>query len=71
MVQDKQQFLKLLGARIRELRNSKGLSIERLALQSGLSYSQIIRIEKGKINTGVYQLYIISNSLNVDICEFF
>jgi transcriptional regulator with XRE-family HTH domain len=70
-MQNKQEFLELIGAKVRDTRNRKGLSIEKLALESGLSYSQIIRIEKGKINTSIYQLYIISNTLDVEIYNFF
>lgn len=70
-MQTKQDFLELIGAQVRDIRNRNGLSIEKLALQSGLSYSQIIRIERGKINTGIHQLYIIAKTLDVDICEFF
>lgn len=67
----KEKFVLAVGKRIRQIRTDKGLSIEKLALLSGLSYSQVIRIENGKINTSIYQLYIISRTLKVDLVEFF
>jgi transcriptional regulator with XRE-family HTH domain len=43
--------------------------MERVAHLSGLSYSQIIRIENAKINTSIYQLYLISKALEVNLSE--
>lgn len=67
----KLELITTVGVKVREARNAKGLSIEKLAQQSGLSYSQIIRIESGRINTSIHQLYILANSLEVDIIDFF
>ena len=54
----KEKLVIAVGKRIRHIRTDKGLSIEKLALLSGLSYSQVIRIENGKINTSIYQLHL-------------
>ncbi len=60
-----------MGSKIRELRLSKGLTIERVAFDSGMEYTQLSRIELGKINTSIYQVYKISDSLSVPVPEIF
>jgi transcriptional regulator with XRE-family HTH domain len=57
--------------RIRSLRLKKNLSMEDLAVESGMDYSQISRIERGKINTSVYHIYLITNVLKVSIHDVF
>jgi len=68
---DKQTVCKKVGTKIREIRTKKGLSIEKLANEAGIDYTQLSRIELGKINTSVYQVYVISNSLSVSVPEIF
>ena len=68
---DKQTVCKKVGTKIREIRTNKGLSIEKLANEAGIDYPQLSRIELGKINTSVYQVYVISNSLSVTVPEIF
>jgi transcriptional regulator with XRE-family HTH domain len=68
---DKQEVCKKVGTKIREIRTIKGLSIEKVANQAGIDYTQLSRIELGKINTSVYQVYVISNSLSVSVPEIF
>ncbi len=70
-MKSKHEFQKNLGSNLRRVRNNYSWSIERLALESGLTYSQIGRIELGKRNPSCYTLYQISNTLNVSITEFF
>ena len=67
----KEKLVIAVGKRIRYIRTDKGLSIEKVALLSGLSYSQVIRIENGKINTSIHQLYLIARILKVELMEFF
>ena len=55
----KEEVSKKVGSKIRELRLSKGLTIERVAFDSGMEYTQLSRIELGKINTSIYQVYKI------------
>jgi DNA-binding Xre family transcriptional regulator len=66
-VRNKDQFAITLGQRIREMRIRKNLSIGQLALESGLDYTQLSRIELGKINTRVFTLYQISRALEVPL----
>jgi transcriptional regulator with XRE-family HTH domain len=67
----KLEFVFIVGKRIREIRTQQGLSIEGLSLLAGLSYSQIIRIENGQINTSIHQLYLIAQALQVELIDFF
>jgi transcriptional regulator with XRE-family HTH domain len=61
------EALKLIGARIREFRTKKGISQESLAIDCELDYSQINRIELGKVNFGIALIYRIALELEVDV----
>ncbi|MFZ9661337.1 MAG: helix-turn-helix domain-containing protein [Chitinophagaceae bacterium] len=67
----KQDISTRIGSRIRSFRNKRQWSIEELASQSGLDYSQLSRIERGKINTSVYHLYVISKALKLELGQIF
>lgn len=60
-----------LGRNLRRVRNDCRWTIEKLALESGLTYSQIGRIELGKINPSCFTIYLISKTLKVCPSEFF
>ncbi len=68
---DKQEFQKTLGQNIRRVRNGKSLTVEKLALEAGIPYSQVSRIELGKRNPSGYTLYILSKTLDVSPSVFF
>ncbi len=59
-----------LGKTLRELRQRNKKTIEALANELNIDYSQISRIERGKINTSFYQLYRILHALNSNLDEF-
>ena len=59
----------IVGAKIRKIRNEKGLSIQNLAYEIGIEYTQLSRIERGKINTSIFQLFVISRALQVNLTE--
>lgn len=59
-----------IGKTVRELRKEKQKTIEQLANEINVDYSQISRIERGKINTTFYQLYRIVHALNIPFDEF-
>jgi transcriptional regulator with XRE-family HTH domain len=65
----KEELILRVGKRVREVRLSKGLTLERVAFDAGIDYSQLSRIELGKINTSIYQIYIVSKSLDVPLPE--
>jgi len=72
-VDDKElKFRKLLGARIQEVRDEKGLTQPQLANLIGFKdYQTLGRIENGRVTTSVYTIYLIAKELGVEIQELF
>ena len=68
---DKKNVQCYLGTTIRNLRIRKGWTMEKTAFESEMEYIQISRIELGKINTTVYQVYKLSKALDIEMTEFF
>lgn len=64
MMLNKKDFAGMLGSKIREVRLSRGITMEDLAYKAGIEYTQLSRIELGKINTTVYQIYVLSKILD-------
>jgi transcriptional regulator with XRE-family HTH domain len=63
-----EQFLKELGLRIRQLRLKKGMTQEELAFECDYAdFSQINRIELGKVNFSISYLKLIAQKLQVPI----
>jgi hypothetical protein len=66
---EKIEVSQIVGAKIRKIRLSKGFSIQNLAYEIGIEYTQLSRIERGKINTSIYQLFLISRALDVKFAD--
>lgn len=66
-----QEIVNQFGERVRELRIEKGLSMERLAELAETEYSQIARIESGKINTTISTAYRLAKGLGIELKELF
>ena len=64
---EKETLLKNLGARIREIRNKKGISQKDLAHSIGKDQQSVQRLEAGNINPTYYYLYEIAAGLEVDL----
>ncbi len=64
MAISKEKVAELIGMRIRELRQKKGMSMEALSVYSDMEYIQLSRIERGKINTTIFQVYKIAKALS-------
>lgn len=62
---------RLIGIRIKNLRQSRGLSQEGLAEKTGISPKYLSSIERGKENPTLDTLLKLANSLNVEIFEIF
>lgn len=60
-----------IGKRITQLRKSKGLSMYKLSLNSGISNSVLMRIEKGEREPKVNTLLKIVNGLEMSPADFF
>lgn len=57
--------LTLIGAKMREIRNSKEISIEQLANTSGMDYSQLARMELGQVNFTISYLFRVAEALGI------
>ena len=66
-----EEFIGALAKRLREIRLSKGISQEQLSYSSKLEFSQISRIERGKINTSISQIAAICKALKIQPKELF
>ena len=65
-----EKFLEQLGNTIRALRVAKGISQEELAIRFDYAdYSQINRIELGKVNFSISYLPLIAQALEVKVEE--
>lgn len=66
---NKEKILTQFATHLTRLRKEKGLSIHQLAAVSGLEYSQIQRIEKGKVNFAFTTLVALAQGLEMDLDE--
>lgn len=64
---DSQEINKLIGKRIKQLREEKYISQQELAVLCDFEKSSMSRIEAGRTNPTVYTLYKISQALGVSI----
>lgn len=58
-----------LGARIRFLRKSAGLSLRTFGLMVGIHHNQILLIEQGKTNPSLQTLLRIADGLDVALAD--
>lgn len=61
----------LLGKRIREFRNAKGLSVKKLAFDCGWDKSNLQRLERGDANPTVKTLLVLCKQLNISLSDLF
>ena len=67
---NKEKILTRFAVHLTKLRKEKGMSIRQLAAAAGLEYSQIQRIEKGKVNFAFTTLLALSQGLDMDVNTF-
>jgi transcriptional regulator with XRE-family HTH domain len=60
-----------VASSLRELRESRGISMRALAAKSGLSANALSMIERGKTSPSVSTLYKLADALGVSITAFF
>jgi len=63
--------IKKFGKKLRQIRVSKGISMELLASLTSFEYSQISRIELGQINTSIDAVFKLAKALNIEPKELF
>jgi len=61
----KEKILSQFATNLKKLREEQGISIRELAVRSDLEYTQVQRIEKGKVNIALTTLIALSNGLGV------
>ena len=59
-----------LGQRLHDLRVARGMSLEQVALRSGITKQAVHQIERGEINGRVATLRKIGKALGVPLAEF-
>lgn len=57
----------IVGNQVRKLRKAKKMTIQDLAFEIGIEYTQLSRIERGVISTSLYQLFLITRALDIDL----
>ncbi len=62
---------KMIGLRIRELRNQTELSQEKFALKIDMDRTYFASVESGKRNISIINLEKIINGLNMSFSDFF
>ena len=67
----KEELAIKIGGNIRKTRKARNLTIKDLAFSADIEYTQVSRIERGKLNTSIYNLYIISIALDTNISVLF
>lgn len=65
------EIQKTIGLRIRELRNTTGLSQEKFALKIKMDRTYLASVESGKRNISIVNLEKIIKGLNITFAEFF
>src|SRR5580692_3217667 len=64
-------FLRLLGLKVRELRNRRGMTRKMVAQESGVSERYLAQLELGDGNVSVVLLRRIATALNVSLTDLF
>jgi transcriptional regulator with XRE-family HTH domain len=68
---DNPDFCKAFGERVKQLRESKGLSMRQLAATADMDHTQIFRIEHGVVNTTISMVLALSEGLQIPHYELF
>ena len=64
-----EEFIKLVGKQIKQIRTSKGLSLLDLSALSNIEKANLSKMENGKSNLTLRTLLTISDALNVNPYE--
>ena len=65
------KLITAFGKHLRKLRQERKLSMRHLADLADIDYTQIAKIETGKINTTISTVYAISKALDITLNELF
>jgi transcriptional regulator with XRE-family HTH domain len=68
-VEEKKEFAKIIGSRIREARKAKGFTQERLAEMANYDSAYIGHLETGRYSPSVHTLWRVSKALGIKMAE--
>jgi XRE family aerobic/anaerobic benzoate catabolism transcriptional regulator len=66
-----EEFLAFVGARVRELRNQRGMTRKMVAQEADVSERHLAQLESGEGNISIVLLRRIAEALNVSLAELF
>ena len=66
-----EDFINKFGQRLKQVRESRGLSQEQLSLLTEVSQSQIARTELGRVNTSISHVSVYAKFLKVEPRDLF
>jgi len=66
-----EEGIKAFAIQLKKIRIREGFSQSQLAFESGLSLSQIARIETARINPTLSTVFTIARTLNVSLADLF
>lgn len=66
---DRNKFNVRLGNHIRNKRIAKKVTVTELALRCFMDRPNLLRIEKGRVNTSIHILYKISEGLGISLAQ--
>ena len=66
-----EEFLKDMGKKVREIRRSKAISLNKMVELSGIHKSSLSELENGKRNSYSLTLKTIADILEVEVSDFF
>jgi transcriptional regulator with XRE-family HTH domain len=70
-MKDKNDLAKMIGSQLKTIRLEGGLTLKKLADETGVSSALLSRIEHGKVMPSIPTLQTIATSLKVEIGHFF
>ncbi len=68
---NEEKIQKEFGDRLRSIRESKGISQEKLALDANMDRSYVNSVENGKRNISLANIVKIATALDQSACDFF
>lgn len=68
---EQQQYLKLFGQHVKEIRLNKNLSIKQVSQICSVTEQEVIQIENGEIDSQILLIKKLAEVLNVELHELF
>lgn len=68
---EKDNFLKIFGKHLAEIRRKKNISQDQLAFDADIDLGTLSKMERGLLNISIYNAYKIAIALNIQYKELF